>query len=90
MRLEMHSRQEIIKANAADYQKATKKERGILLDRLVPVTGLNRDYLAWVLGQKQQEAATAGSRTKPAESNRHRASGAGGRRSTKLRLSSVF
>ena len=70
MRLEMHSRQEIIKANAADYQKATKKERGILLDRLVPVTGLNRDYLAWVLGQKRQEAATVGSRTKTGRKQR--------------------
>ncbi len=46
----MHSRQEILKANFKDYQKASKKGRKELLDRLVPVTGLNRSYLATALG----------------------------------------
>jgi hypothetical protein len=46
----MHSRKEILKANFKDYQKATKKGRKELLDRLVPVTGLNRSYLATALG----------------------------------------
>jgi hypothetical protein len=46
----MHSRQEILKTNFKDYQKASKKGRKELLDRLVPVTGLNRSYLATVLG----------------------------------------
>jgi hypothetical protein len=46
----MHSRQEILKANFKDYQRASKKGRKELLDRLVPVTGLNRSYLATALG----------------------------------------
>ena len=46
----MHSRQEILKANFKDYQKASKKGRKELLDRLVPVTGFNRSYLATALG----------------------------------------
>jgi hypothetical protein len=46
----MHSRQEILKANFKGYQKAPKKGRKELLDRLVPVTGLNRSYLAAALG----------------------------------------
>jgi len=45
----MHSRQEILKANFRDYQRATKKGRKELLDRLVPVTGMNRSYLATAL-----------------------------------------
>jgi hypothetical protein len=49
MRLDMHSRQEILKANFKDYQKASKKGRKELLDRLVPVTGFNRSYLATAL-----------------------------------------
>jgi len=53
----MHSRREILKANFVDYQKASKKGRIELLDRLVPVTGLNRSYLATALGTygKQEE-----------------------------------
>jgi gamma-glutamyl phosphate reductase len=50
MRLDMHNRQEILKANFKDYQRASKKGRKELLDRLVPVTGLNRSYLATALG----------------------------------------
>ena len=46
----MHSRQEILKANFKDYQKASKKGRKELLDRLVPVTGFNRSCLATALG----------------------------------------
>ena len=46
----MHSRQEILKDNYKDYQKASKKGRKELLDRLVPVTGMNRSYLATTLG----------------------------------------
>ena len=45
----MHSRQEILKTNFKDYQKATKKGRKELLDRLVAVTGMNRSYLATAL-----------------------------------------
>jgi hypothetical protein len=42
MRLDMRSRREILKANFEEYQRASKKGRKELLNRLVPVTGLNR------------------------------------------------
>ncbi|MDR0475661.1 MAG: hypothetical protein LBH43_18565 [Treponema sp.] len=48
----MHSRKEILKANFKGYQRATKKGRKELLDRFVPVTGLNRSYLATAFGGK--------------------------------------
>jgi len=51
MRLGMKSRQEIIEANCEEYRRAGKKGRGELLDRLAPVTGLNRDYLATALSR---------------------------------------
>jgi hypothetical protein len=51
MRLDMHSRPEIIKAHYRSYQEARKKERSEILDRLVPVTGMNRDYLATIPGR---------------------------------------
>jgi hypothetical protein len=50
MRLDMHSRREILKANFEEYQRASKKGRKELPDRLVPVTGLNGSYLATALG----------------------------------------
>ena len=61
MRLDMHSRQEILNANVKDYQKALKKGCKELLDRLVPVTGINRSYLATALGNygKKRNAVTA-------------------------------
>jgi hypothetical protein len=69
MRLDMHSRQEILKANFKDYQKASKKGRKELLDRLVPVTGLNRSYLATALGnygnKEGMEKPPAKSKRKP-------------------------
>jgi hypothetical protein len=60
MRLDMHSRQEILKDNFRDYQKTSKKERKELLDSLVPVTGLNRSYLATALGGYSKKGGTAG------------------------------
>jgi hypothetical protein len=60
----MHSRREILKSNWKDYQKASKKERKELLDRLVPVTGLNRSYLATALGNysKKGEVSETGAK----------------------------
>ena len=68
----MHSRQEILKANFKDYQRASKKGRKELLDRLVPVTGLNRSYLATALGNYgkkediQKPPAKGGRKPRPA------------------------
>jgi len=59
MRLDMHSRQEILKANFKDYQKASKKGRKELLDRLVPVAGFNRSYLATALGNYETKKGAA-------------------------------
>ena len=59
----MHSRQEILKTNFKDYQKATKKGRKELLDRLVPVTGMNRSYLATALsnyGKREGQGSRSG------------------------------
>jgi hypothetical protein len=66
MRLDMHSRREILKANFEEYQRASKKGRKELLDRLVPVTGLNRSYLATALGSydRDKEAAKPGTKGK--------------------------
>ncbi|MDR0403101.1 MAG: transposase family protein [Treponema sp.] len=64
MRLDMHSRQEIVKANYQAYERATKKGRKEILDRLEPVTGMNRSYLATVLGNYGREAAGEGSKPK--------------------------
>jgi hypothetical protein len=50
MRLDTRSRREILKANFEEYQRASKKGRKELPGRLVPVTGLNRSYLATALG----------------------------------------
>jgi len=57
MRLDMHSRREILKANCEEYRRAGKKGRGELLDRLEPVTGLNRDYLATALSRYGRRGA---------------------------------
>ena len=75
MRLDMHSRQEILKANFKDYQKASKKGRKELLDRLVPVIGLNRSYLATALGnyyknESKTEAGAKGKRKQRPEGKR--------------------
>jgi len=67
MRLDMHSRQEILKTNYKDYQEATKKGRKELLDRLVPVTGMNRSYLATALssyGKREGQGNTPGAKGK--------------------------
>jgi hypothetical protein len=53
MRLDMHSRTEVVKANYRDYQKAGKKGKRELLERLVPTTGMNRDCLAHKLATYQ-------------------------------------
>ena len=60
----MHSRHELLKANFKEYQEASKKGRKELLDRLVPVTGFNRSYLATALGNygKQERPGKQGAK----------------------------
>jgi hypothetical protein len=64
MRLDMHSRQEIVKANYQAYEQAAKKGLKEILDRLEPVTGMNRNCLATVLGNYGRKAAGAGAKRK--------------------------
>ncbi|GMO41569.1 MAG: hypothetical protein Ta2F_17520 [Termitinemataceae bacterium] len=56
MRLDMHSREEVVKGNYKDYQSATKKGKNKILARLVPVCGMNRDYLAHKLSTYKDQA----------------------------------
>jgi hypothetical protein len=51
MRLDMRSRKAIIKNTCREYRQAGKKGRGEIPDRLVPVTGMNRDCPAALLGR---------------------------------------
>jgi hypothetical protein len=74
----MHSRREILKANYEEYLRASKKGRMELLDRLVPVTGLNRSYLATALGKE-----AAGDRTRCNGTRKERPEGKRGGRPRK-------
>ena len=72
MGLDMHSRTEVVKANYRNYQKAGKKSKRELLDRLVPTTGMNRDYLAHKLAtykaaETAPEKGKSGNRRKTRE-----------------------
>lgn len=49
MGLDMKTRQKICRELYIRYQKASKKEKGRILDEYFPVLGLNRDYLAHLL-----------------------------------------
>lgn len=59
MRLSMKERQAVTKALALQYQRGSKKERGMILDRFVDATGYNRSYAGWLLRNhgKRVEAA---------------------------------
>lgn|GEM_PF-6745145 len=64
----MHSRREILNKHFREYQRATKKGRTEILDRLVPVTGMNRSYLVTALrnpGKKGQDGAKDRRRPRP-------------------------
>ena len=58
MRLDMRSRKAIVGNTYKEYQQADKKGRSEILDRLVPVTGMNRDYLATLLGTSGKGAGS--------------------------------
>jgi hypothetical protein len=63
----MHSRREILNKYFREYQRAAKKGRMEILNRLVPVTGMNRSYLATALGSigKKGGAAKGKGKRKP-------------------------
>ncbi|MBE0618563.1 MAG: hypothetical protein IH608_11660 [Proteobacteria bacterium] len=45
----MRERRAVLNATAKRYQKATKKDRGRILDEFTLLTGYGRKYAAWVL-----------------------------------------
>ncbi|BCW93449.1 MAG: transposase [Thermoanaerobaculum sp.] len=45
----MAEKRVLVKAFAERYQKATKKERGVILNEFVAASGYNRRYAAWLL-----------------------------------------
>jgi hypothetical protein len=47
----MYTRRAVIQAHYKAYQKASKKQRGVILDDLAGAIGGNRDYLAHVLAR---------------------------------------
>lgn len=49
MRLSMVSRREVIVKSADKYRKASKKDKGQILDRITEITGYNRDYASHLL-----------------------------------------
>lgn len=49
MRLEMAERRIVTKATCERYRKATKKNKGVILDAFVAQTGFTRCYARWVL-----------------------------------------
>lgn len=49
MRLTMRERRAVLNATAKRYQKATKKQRGVILDEFTHMTAYRRSYAAWLL-----------------------------------------
>ena len=45
----MDQRQAVVRELARTHGRARKKERGIILDDLVRLTGYSRNHAAWVL-----------------------------------------
>jgi hypothetical protein len=62
MGLSMKDRQSVTKALCAQYRKASKKTKGIILDQFVEATGYDRCYARWLLrnhGRRVQVAPGA-------------------------------
>jgi len=52
MGLTMKEKQAITRQMALEYKRATKTQKGKILDTLIRLTGYNRSYAARVLGQR--------------------------------------
>lgn len=52
MGLTMKQRQAVTKQMALKYKRATKKQKGVILDTLTELTGYNRSYAARVLRRR--------------------------------------
>jgi hypothetical protein len=49
MGLEMKVRRAVLKELAGRYQRDTKREKGLVLEEFVGLTGYNRCYASWLL-----------------------------------------
>jgi hypothetical protein len=49
MGLTMSERKAVLRQTSSRYQKASKKEKGRILDEFVRLTGYNRKYASWIL-----------------------------------------
>ena len=56
MGLTMKEKQAVTCQMAAEYKRATKKQKCQILDTLTKPTGYNRSYAAWVLRQRARPA----------------------------------
>jgi hypothetical protein len=51
MRLELKTRQSLVRVNASRYQRSSKKQKGKILDEFIESTGYNRSYAAFLLSR---------------------------------------
>jgi len=49
MGLTVHERQAVTREAAQRYQRATKKQKRIMLDEFTALTGYHRTYASWLL-----------------------------------------
>jgi hypothetical protein len=88
-RLDMHSRNELTRANYKEYRLAGKKAKGEILTRFSAETGLNKDYLATKLRTwKDESLVTVGGKAvklKPAAKRKPRTDGKKGGRKAKYK-----
>jgi len=59
MSLSMKDRQSVTKALCAQYRKAGKRAKGMILDQFVEATGYNRCYARWLLRNHGRRVAVA-------------------------------
>lgn len=59
MRLDLMTRKRITREISRRYQKASKKEKGRMLDEFCALTGYNRSYAAWLLRKGPPAAGKA-------------------------------
>jgi hypothetical protein len=59
MGLQMREKQAVTRETRGEYQKAGKKQKGLILDQFARLTGYNRKYAIRLLAKRQAAAQTA-------------------------------
>ena len=79
MRLTMKERKSVTRAIASRYQKASKKQKGIILDEFTQLTGYTRCYASYLLGRHGKRIRIRGNvvvvgdvRVRTSRRNRHK------------------